>query len=193
MHRANVAKCGKMAKAVISWHTNTERIQKKEAERLEKERMKMLMNEDEEGYRKLVNEKKDMRLAFLLSQTDEYIDSLTALVSEHQADLARKKAGKSGRRGDRKEFVRVHNPSTGEMLEGDDAPSLAELDAWLELNQGWEVVARAEDNEGSDEDGSSSNAASETEVVAVKQPQIGPDGEVILPQVEGLLADHVSL
>ncbi len=188
-----MAKCGKMAKAVISWHTNTERIQKKEAERLEKERMKMLMNEDEEGYRKLVNEKKDMRLAFLLSQTDEYIDSLTALVSEHQADLARKKAGKSGKRGDRKEFVRVHNPSTGEMLEGDDAPSLAELDAWLELNQGWEVIARAEDNEGSDEDSSNSNAASETEVVAVKQPQIGPDGEVILPQVEGLLADHVSL
>jgi len=57
-HRSNVTKVGKMAKAVISWHTNTERIQKKEQERLEKERMKLLMAEDEEGYRKLVNEKK---------------------------------------------------------------------------------------------------------------------------------------
>lgn len=190
VHRANVAKCGKMAKAVMSWHTNTERIQKKEAERLEKERMKMLMNEDEEGYRKLVNEKKDMRLAFLLSQTDEYIDSLTALVADHQADLARKKAGKTGKKGDKgKEgFVRVHNPQTGEMLEGDDAPSLAELDAWLELNHGWEVISRPSADEignetAAEDDNSNSNAASETEVTSTKQPQIGPDGEVILPQV----------
>jgi SWI/SNF-related matrix-associated actin-dependent regulator of chromatin subfamily A protein 2/4 len=36
-------KVGKMAKAVMNWHTNTERIQKKEQERLEKERLKMLM------------------------------------------------------------------------------------------------------------------------------------------------------
>ena len=90
-HRTNVAKCGKMAKAVITWHTNTERIQKKEQERLEKERIKLLMAEDEEGYRKLVNEKKDKRLAYLLQQTDDYIDSLTKLVKEHQDDLFKKK------------------------------------------------------------------------------------------------------
>jgi SWI/SNF-related matrix-associated actin-dependent regulator of chromatin subfamily A protein 2/4 len=32
-HRGNVSRVGKMAKAVINWHTNTERIQKKEQER----------------------------------------------------------------------------------------------------------------------------------------------------------------
>jgi SWI/SNF-related matrix-associated actin-dependent regulator of chromatin subfamily A protein 2/4 len=42
------------------------------------------MNEDEEGYRKLVDEKKDARLALLLSQTDAYIDSLKQLVRQHQ-------------------------------------------------------------------------------------------------------------
>lgn len=43
IHRANVGKIGKMAKAVMNWHTNTERIQKKEQERLERERIKLLM------------------------------------------------------------------------------------------------------------------------------------------------------
>lgn len=131
VHRANVAKCAKMAKAVITWHSNTERIQKKEQERLEKERMKLLMNEDEEGYRKLVNEKKDMRLAFLLTQTDEYIDSLTLLVKEHQDDLFRKKNYKppGGKKSDKKgqakpeeNQIKVINHSTGEILEGENAP-----------------------------------------------------------------------
>ena len=36
-----------------------------------------LQNEDEEGYRKLIDQKKDRRLAYLLKQTDEYVESLT--------------------------------------------------------------------------------------------------------------------
>ena len=64
-------------RAVLNWHANAEREQKKEAERIEKERMRRLMAEDEEGYRKLIDQKKDKRLAFLLSQTDEYINQLT--------------------------------------------------------------------------------------------------------------------
>ena len=97
-HRASIAKLGKQAKAVINWHTNTERIQKKEQERLEKERMKLLMNEDEEGYRKLINEKKDKRLAYLLQQTDEYIDSLVKLVTEHQDELMKQKNKHKGKK-----------------------------------------------------------------------------------------------
>jgi len=38
--------------------------------------MTKLMQEDEEGYRKLLDQKKDRRLVYLLEQTDEYIDSL---------------------------------------------------------------------------------------------------------------------
>ena len=47
--------------------------------------------EDEEGYRKLIDQKKDKRLAYLLQQTDEYIGSLTQLVAEHKIDTKRKK------------------------------------------------------------------------------------------------------
>merc|ERR1712142_1109715 len=75
-HKNNIPKVQKINKAILAWHANADREQKKEAERLEKERLSRLMAEDEEGYRKLIDQKKDKRLAFLLSQTDEYINQL---------------------------------------------------------------------------------------------------------------------
>lgn len=48
------------------------------------------MAEDEEGYRKLIDQKKDKRLAFLLSQTDEYIANLTEMVKQHKLEQKRK-------------------------------------------------------------------------------------------------------
>lgn len=48
------------------------------------------MAEDEEGYRKLIDQKKDKRLAFLLSQTDEYINQLTDMVKQHKKDQRKK-------------------------------------------------------------------------------------------------------
>lgn len=59
-------------------------------ERIEKERLRRLMAEDEEGYRKLIDQKKDKRLAFLLSQTDEYINQLTDMVKQHKKDQKKK-------------------------------------------------------------------------------------------------------
>ncbi|XP_039289361.1 ATP-dependent helicase brm isoform X2 [Nilaparvata lugens] len=89
-HRNNLAKIGRLNKAVMNHHANAEREQKKEQERIEKERMRRLMAEDEEGYRKLIDQKKDKRLAFLLSQTDEYIGNLTEMVKQHKQDQRRK-------------------------------------------------------------------------------------------------------
>lgn len=40
--------------------------------------------------RKLIDQKKDKRLAFLLQQTDEYISNLTEMVKQHK-DEQRKK------------------------------------------------------------------------------------------------------
>merc|ERR1719233_235929 len=97
----------KINKAILSWHANAEREQKKEAERLEKERLSRLMAEDEEGYRKLIDQKKDKRLAFLLSQTDEYINQLT---------------------------VTVRNKLTGKILRKDSAPLAIEVAAFIEAN-----------------------------------------------------------
>ncbi|CDW52317.1 transcription activator BRG1 [Trichuris trichiura] len=76
-HRNQQAKVSKLKKAVLTYHMNTEREKKKEEERRERERMQKLMQEDEEGYRKLLDQKKDR-------QTDEYVASLTGLVHQHQ-------------------------------------------------------------------------------------------------------------
>lgn len=111
-----MAKTARLNKAVLNYHANAEKEQKKEQERIEKERMRRLMAEDEEGYRlaiaqmtciilfdtelynlsnfylnrKLIDQKKDKRLAFLLSQTDEYISNLTEMVKQHKAEQKRK-------------------------------------------------------------------------------------------------------
>ena len=50
-HRNNQVRVACINKAVLNYHANAEREQKKEQERIEKERMRRLMAEDEEGYR----------------------------------------------------------------------------------------------------------------------------------------------
>lgn len=97
-HRNNVAKLSRLNKAVLNYHANAEREQKKEQERIEKERMRRLMAEDEEGYRKLIDQKKDKRLAFLLSQTDEYISNLTEMVKQHKIEQKRKQVEEQKRK-----------------------------------------------------------------------------------------------
>merc|ERR1711913_152030 len=89
-HRNNLGKIARVNKAVMLYHANAEREQKKEQERLEKERLSRLMAEDEEGYRKLIDQKKDKRLAFLLSQTDEYINQLTDMVKQHKKETRKR-------------------------------------------------------------------------------------------------------
>ncbi len=90
-HRNTLLKSGKIKKAIITYHSNTEREKKKEEERRERERMQKLMQEDEEGYRKLLDKKKDKRLVYLLQQTDEYVASLTGLVKQHQQTESKRK------------------------------------------------------------------------------------------------------
>lgn len=58
----------------------------------------MLQAEDEEMYRKLIDQKKDRRLAYLLQQTDEYIASLTEMVRQHKEELKKMKRRRGSRR-----------------------------------------------------------------------------------------------
>jgi SWI/SNF-related matrix-associated actin-dependent regulator of chromatin subfamily A member 2/4 len=67
-HRNAQLKLGKARKAVQTWHVNNEKERKKDELRNEKMRMQKLMEEDDVGYRQLLDEKKDKRLVFLLSQ-----------------------------------------------------------------------------------------------------------------------------
>uniref|UniRef100_A0A8C6L672 SWI/SNF related BAF chromatin remodeling complex subunit ATPase 2 n=1 Tax=Nothobranchius furzeri TaxID=105023 RepID=A0A8C6L672_NOTFU len=198
-HRSVSGKVQKLTRAIANWHTNTEREQKKETERIEKERMRRLMAEDEEGYRKLIDQKKDKRLAYLLQQTDEYVANLTSLVYEHKAAQAAKE---KKRRKKRKKVdgdcegtsaigpdgelmdessqmselpVKVIQTETGKVLQGTDAPKSSQLEAWLEMNPGYEVAPRSDSEEsGSEfEEEVDEMAKAETE----EKKKRGPNGE----------------
>ncbi|XP_076750195.1 ATP-dependent helicase brm isoform X2 [Xylocopa sonorina] len=168
-HRNNVAKLARLNKAVLNYHANAEREQKKEQERIEKERMRRLMAEDEEGYRKLIDQKKDKRLAFLLSQTDEYISNLTEMVKQHKIEQKRKQVeeqkrkkkkkkmqdGEGGEDGNANEDTRVGviETATGRTLTGEEAPLMSQLSAFLESHPGWEPIeSESEDDDDDDDD-----------------------------------------
>uniref|UniRef100_A0AAQ6A0Q1 SWI/SNF related, matrix associated, actin dependent regulator of chromatin, subfamily a, member 4 n=1 Tax=Amphiprion ocellaris TaxID=80972 RepID=A0AAQ6A0Q1_AMPOC len=112
-HRSITGKLQKLTKAVATYHANTEREQKKENERIEKERMRRLMAEDEEGYRKLIDQKKDKRLAYLLQQTDEYVANLTELVRAHKAAQALKEKKKKKKKKKKLENAEGQTPAMG--------------------------------------------------------------------------------
>ncbi|XP_072763042.1 ATP-dependent helicase brm-like [Anoplolepis gracilipes] len=178
-HRNNVAKLARFNKAVLNYHANAEREQKKEQERIEKERMRRLMAEDEEGYRKLIDQKKDKRLAFLLSQTDEYISNLTEMVKQHKIEQKRKQVGEQKRKKQKKKKLQdgenaedgganddtrigVIDTATGRTLTGDEAPLMSQLSAFLETHPGWEPIeSESEDDEEDDEDDKDDNGSEE--------------------------------
>merc|ERR1719430_900166 len=159
-HKANIAKVQKINKAILAWHANAEREQKKEQERIEKERLRRLMAEDEEGYRKLIDQKKDKRLAFLLSQTDEYINQLTDMVGQHKKETKRKlkdmrRAQKEEERAlnpEKEERITVKNYTTGEVIKGDKAPLSSELESFLEKNPDFEQVPSDESDDSDTEE-----------------------------------------
>ncbi|XP_072243438.1 probable global transcription activator SNF2L2 isoform X3 [Leuresthes tenuis] len=202
-HRSVSGKTQKLTRAVATWHTNTEREQKKETERIEKERMLKLLEEDEDGYRKLIDQKKDKRLAYLLQQTDEYVANLTTLVYEHKAAQAakekkRKKKKKKKVDGDGEGTsaigpdgepmdessqmselpVKVIQTETGKVLQGTDAPKSSQLEAWLEMNPGYEVAPRSD----SEESGSEFEEEEEDEVAKAETEEkkiIDPNGDEV--------------
>merc|ERR1719288_471344 len=147
-HKNNQMKIQKLNRAVLNWHANAEREQKKEQERIEKERLRRLMAEDEEGYRKLIDQKKDKRLAFLLSQTDEYINQLTDMVGQHKNETKNKlkemkRAQKQEERAlipDNQLRVTVKNKVTGKILRKDSAPLAIEVAAFIEANPDYEII-----------------------------------------------------
>lgn len=104
------------------------------------------MAEDEEGYRKLIDQKKDKRLAFLLSQTDEYISNLTDMVKQHKLEQANKKREEERRKRNQQRMqepdrkVTVIEIATGNKLSGENAPTVKQAQEWLQAHPGWEMV-----------------------------------------------------
>jgi ATP-dependent helicase STH1/SNF2 len=77
----------KLGKYILHWHQNNEREEQKQQERLTKERIRALKEDDEEAYLKLIDKQKDTRLTHLLQQTGQYLDTLASLVMEQQEDI----------------------------------------------------------------------------------------------------------
>ena len=82
--RSHQERITRLGKAVLSFHSHTEKEEQKRIERLAKERLKALKNDDEEAYMKLIDTAKDTRITHLLKQTDAYLDSLAQAVVEQQ-------------------------------------------------------------------------------------------------------------
>ncbi|VDP83112.1 unnamed protein product [Echinostoma caproni] len=97
-HRNANSRMVKINKAVLNYKANAERDKRKEQERIDRERMRRLMAEDEEGYRCLIDEKKDQRLHHLLTQTDEFIGNLTKLVREHKREQSKQRVREKSER-----------------------------------------------------------------------------------------------
>ncbi|CAG8484524.1 14329_t:CDS:10 [Racocetra fulgida] len=85
-HRTSQAKQLKFGRAVVSYHSQVEKEEQKRLERLSKERLRALKNDDEEAYLKLIDKVKDTRITHLLKQTDQYLDSLAQAVVAQQRD-----------------------------------------------------------------------------------------------------------
>ncbi|KAL2087284.1 hypothetical protein ACEWY4_018343 [Coilia grayii] len=204
-HRSITGKIQKLTKAVATYHANTEREQKKENERIEKERMRRLMAEDEEGYRKLIDQKKDKRLAYLLQQTDEYVANLTELVRAHKAVQALKEKKKKKKKKTKVENaegqtgavgpdgepldetsqmsdlpVKVIHVDSGKILTGVEAPKAGQLETWLEMNPGYEVAPRSDSedtgSEGEEEEEDEQPQSSQA-AAEDKKKITDPDGE----------------
>ncbi|SAL96136.1 hypothetical protein [Absidia glauca] len=80
------AKQSKLGRAVLQYHVYIEKEEQKKVERISKERIQALKNDDEEAYMKLIDEAKDTRLTQLLKQTGEFLGSLTLAVVDQQND-----------------------------------------------------------------------------------------------------------
>lgn len=79
-------KMRRLGRAMMKLHSDTEKEEQRRVERLAKERLKALKNDDEDAYLALLGEAKDSRIGHLLKQTDQYLETLAAAVVEQQND-----------------------------------------------------------------------------------------------------------
>ncbi|KAF9179331.1 hypothetical protein BGZ51_006999 [Haplosporangium sp. Z 767] len=85
-HRTQQMKQNKLGRLVLQFHSHVEKEEAKRIERISKERLKALKNDDEEAYMKLIDQAKDTRITHLLQQTDSYLASLAEAVTAQQND-----------------------------------------------------------------------------------------------------------
>ncbi|CAG7847264.1 Chromatin structure-remodeling complex subunit snf21; AltName: Full=ATP-dependent helicase snf21; AltName: Full=RSC complex subunit snf21 [Serendipita indica DSM 11827] len=82
--RNNLSKVQRLGRGLAKFHSETEKEEQRRVERIAKERLRALKNDDEDTYLKLIDTAKDTRITQLLAQTDTYLDSLAQAVAEQQ-------------------------------------------------------------------------------------------------------------
>jgi ATP-dependent helicase STH1/SNF2 len=83
---AGADKMRRLGRSMLRIHAETEKEEQRRIERLAKERLKALKNDDEDAYLALLGEAKDSRIGHLLKQTDQYLETLAAAVVAQQND-----------------------------------------------------------------------------------------------------------
>ena len=83
-HAHKYALAARIAKHVTNSISHSEKAQAKAQELSEKERMRMLQQNDEAGYRALIDKQKNKRLAYLLDKTDEFMKQMLGSITVHQ-------------------------------------------------------------------------------------------------------------
>ncbi|KAJ2677526.1 ATP-dependent DNA helicase Snf21, partial [Coemansia sp. RSA 1285] len=79
-HKTQQQLMSKLGRAVTAFHTHAQHEEQKRKERIARERIQALKAGDEEAYLKLVDKEKDTRISHLLSQTDQYLNTLIEAV-----------------------------------------------------------------------------------------------------------------
>ncbi|KAJ1764763.1 ATP-dependent DNA helicase Snf21 [Coemansia sp. RSA 1843] len=79
-HKTQQQLMSKLGRAVAAFHTHAQHEEQKRKERIARERIQALKAGDEEAYLKLVDKEKDTRISHLLSQTDQYLNTLIEAV-----------------------------------------------------------------------------------------------------------------
>lgn len=77
-------KLERLAIRINSLHSQTAKEEQKKVERMAKQRLQALKLNDEEAYLKLLDHTKDTRITHLLSQTNQFLDSLAQAVQTQQ-------------------------------------------------------------------------------------------------------------
>lgn len=78
-----------LGRTVLRFHAEAEKAEKARVERVSKERLKALRNDDEEAYLKLIDTAKDTRITHLLRQTDSFLENLAQSVRAQQTSASK--------------------------------------------------------------------------------------------------------
>uniref|UniRef100_A0A915A0I8 Helicase ATP-binding domain-containing protein n=1 Tax=Parascaris univalens TaxID=6257 RepID=A0A915A0I8_PARUN len=139
-HRNNWLKQRNLKDAVKAHHRNSERERIKGLQRKERTRLQRLMQEDDDGYKQLLDEKKDRRLVYLLKQTDEYVESLSNLVKQRANNLQIKRPSLYNRVAEMQEndsrsvHVSIREMATDKLLPVEEPSELDDMFACVETH-----------------------------------------------------------